>query len=60
MSEAVTVPDEDMAKLAERIHLNARPVQRVAGQPLVTRASHAVITTKDKIYRIEKRRTSAV
>ena len=30
MSEAVTVSDEDMAQFAERIHFNARPVQREA------------------------------
>jgi carbonic anhydrase len=28
MSEPVTVSDEDMAQFAERIHFNARPVQR--------------------------------
>jgi carbonic anhydrase len=28
MDEPVTVSDEDMAQFAERIHFNARPVQR--------------------------------
>jgi carbonic anhydrase len=35
MSDAVTISDEDMAQFAERIHVNARPVQRRA------RPSHA-------------------
>ena len=30
MTETVTVSDEDMAQFAERIHFNARPVQREA------------------------------
>ena len=30
MSESITVSDEDMAQFAERIHFNARPVQREA------------------------------
>jgi carbonic anhydrase len=30
MTETVTVSDEDMAQFAERIHFNARPVQRQA------------------------------
>lgn len=30
MTEPVTVSDEDMAQFAERIHFNARPVQRAA------------------------------
>ncbi len=30
MSEPITVSDEDMAQFAERIHFNARPVQREA------------------------------